>query len=214
MINIRTSCIKIIFVSLIFSLTSACAETFDKNTAITSSIGVQELQGYRDYPANVKKLVDHALALSQKHLTYKYGSANPAEGGMDCSGTIYYLLRSLKIDDVPRQSDQIYDWVWKKGRFYAVNGHDTHSFEFSHLRPGDLLFWSGTYTVHRDPPVTHVMMYLGVDKQNEMLMFGSSDGRSYRHTRMNGVSVFDFKLPQEHSKSRFLGYSCIPQLTC
>jgi cell wall-associated NlpC family hydrolase len=214
MINIRSSCIKILFLSLIFSLTSACAEGIKIDTAKTSSIAAHELKDYNRYPANVKKLVDKALELTRRHLTYMYGSADPKNGGMDCSGTIYYLLNSIQKSDVPRQSDGIYEWAWRKGKFYAVNGHNPKSFEFADLKPGDLLFWSGTYPVHRDPPISHVMMYLGKNYKNEMLMFGSSNGRVYQRSKMNGVSVFNFELPREHSKSRFLGYSCIPDITC
>ena len=64
------------------------------------------------------------------------------------------------------------------------------------MRPGDLLFWTGTYRVDRDPPVTHTMIYLGRRKKDgARLMFGSSDGRPYNGERRNGVSVFDFKMP-------------------
>ncbi len=55
-----------------------------------------------------------------------------------------------------------------------------HSSDFSHLRPDDLLFWSGTYQVKRIPPITHVMLFLGKNKQNRLLMFGSSNGRPYQ----------------------------------
>ena len=78
----------------------------------------------------------------------------------------------------------------KKANFYKT---DKFNFDFSKLKPGDLLFWSGTYRVKRTPPITHVMLYLGKTKNNELLMFGASNGRTYRGKRMNGVSVFDFK---------------------
>lgn len=200
--------------SMAFSFTTACAQIPTSNQAVTSSISARQLQGYDNYTPNQKRLVNKALELSSKHLRYQFGSANPANGGMDCSGTIYYLLNSLQRTDVPRQSDEIYAWTWRKGKFYSVNGHSIHSFEFSHLRPGDLMFWSGTYRVHRDPPISHVMMYLGKNKQGEMLVFGASDGRSFQHKRMNGVSVFDFVMPSGNTKTRFLGYSCVPGFTC
>ncbi len=86
--------------------------------------------------------------------------------------------------------------------------------EFSKLKPGDLLFWSGTYIIHRDQPITHVMLYLGKNKKGERLMFGASDGRTYQGKKMWGVSVFDFKLPDGKGPQRFVGYGCIPDLTC
>ena len=45
-------------------------------------------------------------------------------------------------------------------------------------------------------------------------MFGASDGRTYQGEKMWGVSVFDFKLPDGKNGSRFVGYGCIPGLTC
>ena len=47
-------------------------------------------------------------------------------------------------------------------------------------KPGDLLFWTGTYSVERDPPVTHTMIYLGEEKKSgKPIMVGASDGRTY-----------------------------------
>jgi hypothetical protein len=82
------------------------------------------------------------------------------------------------------------------------------------------MFWSGTYKVDRDVPVSHVMIYLGKEMgTNKPVMVGASDGRSYNGERRFGVSVFDFKLPNgTPNKSdsdlvaRFEGYSPIPGL--
>lgn len=172
------------------------------------------LTGYGQYPKTVQQLIGKALALTEKKLTYTYGAADPGAGGMDCSGTIYYLLTSMGLTDVPRSSHLIYKWAWQQGHFYAVNSDKSSSFEFAHLQPGDLLFWSGTYNTDHDPDVTHVMLYLGRDKQGNPLMMGSSNGRTYKGRKIYGVSVFDFNLPSAMSKSRFLGYSCTPHINC
>ena len=174
----------------------------------------EQLSEYQQYPESVKQLIKEARALSQQNLTYLYGSADPKNKGMDCSGTMYYLLNKFKLTNVPRSSNQMYQWVWEKGKFHAVNGNDLNSFEFSQLKPGDLLFWVGTYNIKRNPPITHVMLYLGKDKQNRPLMFGASDGRTYHAKSMWGVSVFDFQPPPSSSSARFVGYGCIPGLTC
>lgn len=58
------------------------------------------------------------------------------------------------------------------------------------------------------------MIYLGKNSKHEPLMFGSSDGRTYQNHKMWGVSVFDFKLPENGDTAKFIGYSCIPNLTC
>jgi cell wall-associated NlpC family hydrolase len=173
-----------------------------------------DIAGFDRYPRDIKKLIAEALALSDQHLAYKFGSTDPKNNGMDCSGTISYLLKSLEVRDVPRQADEIYQWAWKYGEFSAVNSHNFGTFEFAKLKPGDLLFWSGTYPVKRDPAITHVMLYLGRDKHNRPLMFGANSGGTYRGKTQNGVSVFEFNMPRVNSKVRFLGYACIPHLTC
>lgn len=192
--------------------TTSCASK--KITSSPSSIPTANLQGFTTYPNDVQILISRAMELAKQKLTYQYGSANPKNGGMDCSGTIYYLLQSYNQKDVPRQSDQIYDWVKKRGKFYPVKSKTFDSKEFAHLKPGDLLFWTGTYPVKRKSPISHVMLYLGKNKQGKPLMFGASNGRTYKNKQIWGVSVFDFKLPPAKSKSRFIGYSCIPDINC
>ena len=179
-----------------------------------ATLSVSQLNGFDNYPADVKKLITSALALAEKRLPYKFGSDDPRNNGMDCSGAISYLLKSERITNAPRQASELYQWAWEKGEFFAVNSHQVNSFEFSELRPGDLLFWTGTYPVRRDPAISHVMLYLGRDKQNRPLMFGATERRIARGKTVQGVGVFDFKMPAAHSKTRFLGYACIPSLTC
>ncbi len=195
---------------VIFFPTIICAS----HSANTQVIPVNQITGYEELSPPVKKIIKQALILTQKNLTYLYGSANPQLGGMDCSGTIYYLLKLNKLTDVPRSSYQMYQWVVAKGEFYPVKSNDFSSAEFNHLKPGDLLFWEGTYKTNHHPPISHVMIYLGTNEQNQPLMFGSSDGRCYQGKQMWGVSVFDFTLPNSSSSARFVGYSCIPHLTC
>ncbi len=178
------------------------------------SLSLEQLVNYEKYSPVVKELIAKTYHLEQQNLTYLYGSDNPKKGGMDCSGVISYLLKSFLPDLKLRQANEIYQWAWQKGKFYAVNSHDFNSFEFEKLQPGDLLFWSGTYEISRDPPITHVMLYLGKNKKGKPLMFGASNGRSYNGNKIYGVSVFDFQLPAPNSSGRFLGYSCIPFLTC
>ena len=101
---------------------------------------------------------------------------------------------------MPRDASAQYEWVRQKSHFYAVLSKKQDNAELREMRPGDLLFWTGTYRVDRDPPVTHVMVYLGKRKKDgARLMFGASDGRPYDGQRRNGVSVFDFKMPAAKS---------------
>lgn len=200
------------FLVLSFLATDLFSNTI--KTQNTTSISTQALQHFTANSEPAKKLISLALDLATKNLGYLYGSADPGKKGMDCSGTIYYLLNKAGIKEVPRSSDLIYQWVKEKGRFYAVTAHELSSLQFAHLRPGDLLFWSGTYAIKRKLDVTHVMLYLGKNKEGKPLMIGASNGRTYQGKKVYGVSVFDFQLPDTLSKSKFLGYSCVPQLGC
>jgi cell wall-associated NlpC family hydrolase len=190
--------------------------------AANASIAPEELVEYEQQPPRVKSLIADALAMTKQNLTYTYGSADPSSGGMDCSGTIYYVLRKAGFADVPRDSSSQYAWTRKAGTFRAVVSRSIDSFEFNELLPGDLLFWTGTYDVQREIPVSHVMIYLGTEKATKRkVMFGASDGRSYAGIARNGVSVFDFKMPRtradrpaagEGRGAVFIGYARIPGL--
>ncbi len=184
-----------------------------------AAVSPDEIEGYDKNPAAVQKLLGDALDLTKRNLGYIYGSADPAGGGMDCSGFIYYVLRENGVPDVPRDASEQYVWVRKAGNFRAVLSRDLDSFELDELKPGDLLFWTGTYDVERDPPVTHTMIYLGKEKKSgKPIMVGASDGRTYNGEKQFGVSVFDFKrvgsktATSSERQPRFVGYGRIPGL--
>jgi cell wall-associated NlpC family hydrolase len=180
----------------------------------------EALREFSEQPAEVQRLIRNSLALTEQNLSYKYGSADPTTGGMDCSGFIYYVLTNAGFKDVPRDSPGQYAWVRKNSDFRAVLSRSGDSFELDDLKPGDLLFWSGTYKVDRDIPITHVMIYLGKEKsKGNAVMVGSTDGRTYDGLRRYGVSVFDFKMPSGKPNkddpvltARFEGYASIPGL--
>ncbi|HJT79809.1 MAG TPA: NlpC/P60 family protein [Chthoniobacterales bacterium] len=178
-----------------------------------------EIVGYEKYPTAVRKVLDLSLGLTTRNLGYKYGSADPANGGMDCSGFIYYVLRQAGLKDVPRDAREQYIWVRKAGKFQAVLGRSPDTFELDDLKPGDLMFWAGTYNIDRDPGITHTMIYLGREKgTNQRVMIGASDGRTYKGQSRYGVSVFDFKLAgrkvtaSNEPGPTFVGYARIPGL--
>ena len=184
------------------------------------TLSPDEIVGFDNYPARVRQILDAGLALTKENLGYTYGSADPTNGGMDCSGFIYYLLTENGFKDVPRDSSQQYVWVRKAGNFNAVLSRHEDSFELDDLKPGDLLFWSGTYNIDRDPPITHTMIYLGRENRTKKrVMLGSSDGRTYDGKQRFGVSVFDFKMPPPPNGGDakispvFVGYGRIPGLT-
>ncbi|MDR3477225.1 MAG: NlpC/P60 family protein [Gammaproteobacteria bacterium] len=205
--------IKSWMIILFCGMTFTCNAASDIKPAVTQPIPINDLVGFKTDSVPVKNLIRKSYALSAKNLTYLYGSANPSNKGMDCSGTIYYLLKSAGVSDVPRQANEMYAWVEHDGNLSKVSNQSADSLELKNLKPGDLLFWKGTYAVKRDPQITHVMLYLGKNTKNQPLMFGSSDGRSYQGKKMWGVSVFDFKLSNDHG-GKFVAYGCIPHLTC
>lgn len=191
----------------------------DKKRGAPATIEQKEIRGYEDYPLSVRKIIDTALDLTRQSLDYTYGSADPANGGMDCSGFVFYVLTQNGIHDAPRDSSQQYVWLRKAGTFRAVNSRREDTFELDELTPGDLLFWTGTYNADRDPPITHAMIYLGREKgTNQRIMVGASDGRTYRGESRYGVSVFDFKIPKPgktdegRTSPTFIGYGHIPGL--
>lgn len=210
----KLSCFNQSGIILTIFLWLAVSPTHAKAIAPPQTIAPTALKSFEQYPPNVQTLIKQALALTTQNLTYQYGSADPNNAGMDCSGTIYYLLQHYGQPQVPRQSDEIYNWVVAKGKFHAVTAHRFDSEEFAALKPGDLLFWTGTYAVNRPTGVSHVMLYLGKNLNDQPLMFGASNGRTYQGKQIWGVSVFDFVLPKENATSRFIGYSCIPNVTC
>ena len=192
---------------------------FPKKKGAPASISSAQISGYDNYPENVRKMIDTALELTTRNLDYKYGSADPSSGGMDCSGFVFYVLNQAGLHDVPRDSSQQYVWLRKAGTFRAVNSRHDDTFELDELKPGDLLFWTGTYSIERDPPITHAMIYLGREKgTNQRVMVGASDGRTYKGESRYGVSVFDFKIARTSKTDEgrltpaFIGYGHIPGL--
>ena len=79
-----------------------------------------EILDTTNYPPDVRKIIELSLDLGGKNLSYKYASADPANGGMDCSGFIYYALTKSGINNVPRDAREQYVWVRKAGNFEAV----------------------------------------------------------------------------------------------
>lgn len=184
--------------------------------AAVSTLSTADLAAFESFPSEVKSLITEALSLTQKKLTYTFGSSDPTRGGMDCSGTIYRLLQDHKLPDAPRQSDELCLWVKAKSTLHLTPTAEAldHA-EFATLQPGDLLFWTGTYAAsERKLPISHVMLYLGKRKSDgKPVIFGASDGRRYQGQSRCGVSVFDFELPKAGGKVAFYGYGPVPGLT-
>lgn len=184
-----------------------------REPASVATVDPGDLVGYEEYPEPLRKLVEAALELTTKDLTYEFGSASPDNGGMDCSGTIQFALGTVGMEGLPRSSYGFYQWA--KEQSSLIEAGQAESIDdpvFDELAPGDLLFWKGTYeTDGRDPPISHVMIFLGWHEEDGRgVVFGASDGRRYRGKKIRGVSVFDWTVPKPGSSSRFVAYGPIP----
>ncbi|MEM7697859.1 MAG: NlpC/P60 family protein [Verrucomicrobiota bacterium] len=198
-----------------FGLLLGTASVLVAQPAAVSSIKPRDLVEYESAPPAIQRLIESSLKLTRRDLAYTFGSNSPTQGGMDCSGTIQHTLQSLGFAGVPRMSHLQYLWAKKHGRIIRTDGvHSTDHAVFSKLMPGDLLFWEGTYAVaERDPPISHVMIYLGTLKADgKGVVFGASSGRRYRGKKIHGVSVMDWRVPSKASKSKFVAYGPIPGL--
>lgn len=179
-----------------------------------ASLKPRDLNEFDALPKTVQQLIRNGLDLTGKKLGYTFGSADPKRGGMDCSGTVYHTLQSIGVKP-PRSSYDMYQWVKGAGLLREALGVSKLTDPaFSRIKPGDLLFWQGTYdTGGKNPPISHVMIYIGtLKKDGHPVVFGASSGRRYRGKAIHGVSVFDLGLPSPGSKASFVGYGPIPGL--
>lgn len=156
-----------------------------------------------------RKLVETALAVAwdSPWLPYTTAGSDPAQGGFDCSGATYFVMRKAGLNPARSASAQM-EWLRKHQRLHTVSAQarDPHHPSLAKLKPGDLLFWAvkeadGTSRVH------HVAMYLGTEKKDgRPVMIGSTDGRSYRSQKADGYGVHDFRIPKAESPSKLVGY--------
>jgi len=177
-----------------------------------------ELRDFDKLSAARRKLIESAIATAKDSpwLPYKFGGASPADGGFDCSGAMYFVLGKAGLKP-PRMSADQHAWVKDAGMLHEIPGDakTTDHPSFAALLPGDLLFWTGTYspTDTRKVPITHVAIYLGREKSDgRRIMINATDGRSYRGVKANGYGVYDFRIPAATSKSKLVGYGPAPGL--
>lgn len=168
-----------------------------------------------DWPESLSSERRQLLEISLQELAahpgipYKYSAASPEQGGMDCSGAVYYLLQKVGITP-PRSSAAQYAWVKASGKLVTVpaGARTLDDPAFAQLQPGDLLFWAhDAPDIATNPKVSHVQIYLGKEsKDGFAIMIGSSDGRSYRGARQNGFSIVDFQIPKAGSYKPLVAY--------
>lgn len=148
--------------------------------------------------------------VSKHRLPYVFGGESYAEGGMDCSGSVHHVLSRVGYRYVPRQSNHQYYWLVKTGEFKKASSLDERI--LGKMKPGDLMFWKGTYnTGKRWPNVSHVMVYMGRDpRTGKYWMFGGR-GTSKRGVNGGGVDFFSFSPRESEGRSAsFIGYGSVP----
>lgn len=179
-------------------------------------IGTEKLKEFDTLPEDRKKLIAGALAVARDSpwLPYFFGGSDPAVGGFDCSGAMYFVMRKAGLEP-PRSSAEQFLWLKENSRLTEIPAtvttpdHPTLKI----LQPGDLLFWGGTYAPvdGRTVNITHVAMFLGHEKSDgHAVMINATDGRSYRGTKANGFGVYSFYLPKAGGRSVFMGFGTPP----
>jgi hypothetical protein len=161
---------------------------------------VSELREYDQQPPAVQRLIRSALEWTKRGVAYRYGSNDPASGATDCSGFVQYVLQQQGYVRVPRTASDQCAWLiqertfrWGRDRWLGLAKWDPGD-----LRVGDLVFWTGTYRVRRDPPVTHVMFFIGTRRSDgRRVIVGNTDGRRAGGVKTSGLSVYDFPMPDD-----------------
>jgi cell wall-associated NlpC family hydrolase len=156
---------------------------------------------------SVQELRRRAEFLAGKGLTYKFGGDHPSEGGMDCSGTMQFLLKSMGYPDIPRTSYNQYNWLKEKGTLKNVGFFHSSDRAISKFRPGDLIFWGGTY--NSGHKVSHVMIYMGKNRSGKHYIFGAR-GKKVKGLNGSGVDIFEYN--PRSTGGRLIGYGRLPGL--
>lgn len=137
-------------------------------------------------------------------LPYVFGGDHPSEGGMDCSGSMQFLLSDIGFRDMPRTSYDQYAWLRKHRTMNHSKSIPDHMGGRKGIKPGDLIFWGGTY--HSGHKVSHVMIYLGQGGDGTHYMFGA---RGKKKRGLNGSGVDIFNLESGYQKG-LIGFGTLP----
>ncbi len=161
-----------------------------------------------------REFLTPALAFFKQNpaVPYKLGSADAT--GMDCSGAIFYLLKQAG-QEPPRSAHEQYLWMKKLGRLteVPVGARTRKDPAYAALLPGDLVFYAHDLAdTSLELRSSHVHIYLGKEADGHAIMIGSSEGRSYRGTKIHGFGITDYKVPKAGSATRIIAYGPPPPL--
>jgi cell wall-associated NlpC family hydrolase len=194
-----------------------------------SSIGSGHTSsGGMDTPANNPsnewgyKFLQTARALGDRGIDYDDDWRPPGERSswvMDCSNTSRWLYKSVAGINLPRTASDQYYYLHQQGKAWDVpqDGYGLPDVAYlqHNLKPGDLLFWENTYRPERQPPITHVMVFLGTNERGQWIMAGSQGSGGEHGRRDGGPDVYIFRPSQPcggytswfvHHKGRFCAF--------
>ena len=145
------------------------------------------------------RFIQQARALGDKGIEYDEDWRPPGETHawtMDCSNTARYLYKVTAGIDLPRTASDQYYYLHLQDKAWdlpdGISSYTECKYLRQNLKPGDLLFWENTYRPERQPPITHVMIFLGTDARGRWLMAGSQGSRGFYNRRRCGPDVYVF----------------------
>lgn len=164
------------------SLLPSCTPT-KKTTTTTKYKSVTKVETKTDAPVtarNGKFDIDGLLYFAKQQLgtPYKYASSDPKNGGLDCSGFVYYVFQHFKVA-VPRSS-----------RDYMNYGETVDT---RHAERGDVIVFTGTDANQKTGG--HVGIILDNNRDDITFIHGSSG-------KAKGVTIS--KLSDAYYSQRFL----------
>jgi peptidoglycan DL-endopeptidase CwlO len=149
-------------------------------------IATVELVDFDALPADRRALIAGALAVARDSpwMPYTARGTAPSDGGFDCSGAMYFVMRKAGLDP-PRTAAGQLQWLKQNDRLHEVppSAVNLNHPSLKDLHPGDLLFWGrrGSVDAGTKEEINHVAMFLGNEKKDNLaVMINSTDGRSYR----------------------------------
>jgi hypothetical protein len=143
-----------------------------------------------------------ADGLARKHLVYVYGSDDPRQGGLDCSGFVKLVFREGCGMELPDEADQQLAYCRAHGQAWD----STSGWTPATLQPGDLIFFAGPKATARVSEVSHVMIYCG----NNVMVGAQAEGWQVDGTHAGvGYYPIPFRAPLGifgEVGDRYIGY--------
>jgi hypothetical protein len=155
---------------------------------------------------NIQKLIE----LSDSLIYIPAGSVHTFDTGesivLDSSGFVQYAYKTIFGIQLPRESIGQYRYLFSKNLILNTPKRETGEIDQEelnrNLKKGDLLFWINTHSdipTDRNPPISHVMIYLGKSKLGNHIMVGVGSKGIGKNTDSGGVDLYLF------SPEKFMG---------